>query len=163
MPPSQHPTLSATDQTPRLGWRNMYPKPLAWFCLINIILLIVGFILSAIPSHSVWFTVGFFLTFLAPSALFATVGILLAIRHPWGAFFHLRLGRRFAHPRLVGLAMVWAALALLGMVGATVFVATAHALVAAASPRWFAWYPFTASVVAIAPLFALLLFDRRRR
>ncbi len=161
MPPSQHPTLSATDETPRLGWRYMYPKPLAWFCLINIILFVVGFILWAIPSHSTWATVGFFLYFLAPSALFGTVGVLLAMRHPWGAFWHLRLGRRFAHPRLVGMAMVWIALAVINMMIVSLFVAVyVHAT--GDSPKWFAWYPSAVILVASAPLIALLLFDRRR-
>ncbi len=168
MPPSQDPTPPATNSASRLLWGgNVYPRPMRLFCEIDLFLIMVSLIISSVSRYSsVWFTVGFFLLILSLSAYIAVPGALVAIGHPWGDFFLKLWERRFAHPRRVGLAFVWLGLIVSGG-GASLFL-----LQARLSHFFFEtmiWWQgvlayfsalLAAGLVAIAPLFALDLFDR---
>ncbi|MGZ6361325.1 MAG: hypothetical protein ACXWP0_06525 [Ktedonobacterales bacterium] len=103
-----------------------------------------------------WTKVGFLLEALSGLAFLTLPGVLLALHHPWGAAYRLRVEQRFAHPRLVGLATIWAGL-VLSSIGVIPFVADPFSFT---RYSWM-WLP-ALGAVALAPLLALNLFDRRR-
>lgn len=169
MPPNQDPTPPTTNGVSRLLWGgNVYPRPMRLFCEIDLCLIMVGIIIWMVyPSSSVWSKVGVLLWILSLSAYFAVPGAFLAMGHPWGDFLRKVLERRFAHPRLAGLAMAWFGLIMSGG-GASLFL-----LQAPLSHFFFEtmiWWQgvlayflmlLAAGLVALAPILALDLFDRR--
>jgi hypothetical protein len=169
MSSSQEPTSPTTGGTPRLDWSSIYPRPMQWFCEIGLSLLMAGSLIAAAsPAASAWATVGLLLMMLSLFVLSAVIGALLALRHPWGACFRVLVERHYAHPRLVGLAVVWAGLVTSSLMGAILYLARPpfpSALDAADGWKWLLAGGVAALalfLIALAPLLALALFDRRR-
>lgn len=164
-------TSPTTSGMPRLDWGNIHQQPMAWFFEIDATLFTAGIIISSVsPSSSAWSTVGFLLILLSAATLLTFPGALLALRHPSGAFPFPRLDveRRFTHPRLVGLTLVWAGLVVSGLVGAILYLLRApfsNVLEAADGWRWLlagGLAVLAVFLVGVAPLLALFQFDRRR-
>ncbi len=133
-------------------------RPMMWIYGTGIVLCCTGIFIGLVSVFSFatrsWTKVGFLLEALSGLALLTIPGALLALRHPWGAVRHLHVEqRRFAHPRLVGLAEVWAGL-VISALGAIPFVADIYPLLL--------YWLLPVGLVALAPLLALYLFDRRR-
>ncbi len=141
-----------------------------WICAIAFMLSMAGPLIGeGNPWGSTWSTVGFLLMILPAFALSTVIGTLVALRHPWGAYFSvLLMKRRFAHPRLVGLALLWMGLVISALVGALRFLlgdAFFNVLVTEDGWKWFlagGAALLAVVVVAVAPLLALNAFDRQR-
>jgi hypothetical protein len=101
-------------------------------------------------------TVGFLLIALSGFVLLAIPGALAALRHPWGAVFRLMLEERYAHPRLAGLAEVWAGVVVSGWLGAISFLQFPFSLGLGVV------LTLAVGLVALAPLLAIMRFDPRR-
>lgn len=171
MSSSQDPTSPTTGGMPHLDEGNIHHRPIAWFLNIDVILFTAGTIIYfGSPSTSAWATAGVLVMILSESALLAVPGALLAARHPSGAFPIPRadVERHYAHPRLVGLALVWGGLVLSGLTGATLFLFHTpfiRLVDAAGGWKWLLVWGLAllaAAVVGIAPLLALAQFDRRQ-
>lgn len=139
---------------------NVSYRPLWWLAGTGLSLFVIGLCILAeneafiAATSSWWSKVGFLLVALSMFIFFTIPGALLAVRLPWGVIWRLRVEQlRFVHPRLYGLALVWAGLVCSGSIGANLFVPL------------FTSIPYSVlamELVALAPVFALMLFDRRR-
>ncbi len=161
MAPSQDPTPPTTGRKRRPD-RGIDIRPLLWVDGVGVALLLTGILLVAISSAVgiwLWATVGFFL--IALSVLFFAVipGALVALRHPWGDIFRQTLEKRYAHPRLAGLAEVWFGLVIMGALGAT---ALALLVPLPFSLGEYGLLAIAVVLVALAPMLAIILFDRHR-
>ncbi len=141
-----------------------------WICAIAFMLSMAGPLIGeGNPWGSAWSTVGFLLMIVPQFALSTVIGTLVALRHPWGANFSvLLMERRFAHPRLAGLALLWMGLVLGPLLGALPFLSYDqffNVLLAEDGWKWFlagGAALLAVVVVAVAPLLALNAFDRQR-
>ncbi len=109
--------------------------------------------LSAGPIWS-WTKVGLVFLMIGGLSPIIIEGMLLAMRHPWGTGFRMHAERHLAHPRLFGVAEVWGSLVLIGGMGVYLFVPDLLSV----RP----YLPQAMLLLALAPLLALFLFDRRR-
>jgi hypothetical protein len=144
-------------------WSDVNRRPMKWIYGTACVLFLSGMVFSvwmSLSSSATWSSRSKVGLFLLEALFIFTVltlpGMLLAFRHPWGAFLRLQVEQqRFAHPRLYGMAVVWASLVLI----------SDRARVRLFIPGSFAsildWLPVM-PLVAIAPFLALYLFDRRR-
>jgi hypothetical protein len=112
-------------------------------------------VLVSPPSGGTWLTVGFLLVAQSGFVLLAIPGALVALRHPWGAVFRLVTEERYAHPRLAGLAEVWGGVVLSGWLGAISLLQFPFSLGLGVV------LTLAVGLVALAPLQAIVLFDRR--
>ena len=165
MAPSQDPTSSTTGRERRPD-RGVDIRPLLWVDGAGVALLLTGILLVAISSAVgiwLWATMGLFL--IALSVLFFAVipGALVALRHPWGDIFRQTLEKRYVHSRLAGLAEVWFGLVMMGALGATALALLVPLPFSLGEDGLLAIAAVLAVVlVALAPMLAIILFDRRR-
>jgi hypothetical protein len=128
--------------------------------MVTLALIGMGILIVSVspPSTAMWSweTAGFLLVALGILVFAAAPGALVAQHHSWGTAFRRLLEERFAHPRLAGLAEVWAGLVLSGWVAATTLLRVPF------SPELAAMLTLAMGAVAFAPMLALNLFDRRR-
>src|SRR5260221_1114793 len=156
MAPNQDLTPPTTSRKHRPD-RGFGVRPVLLWLAVGLALSGTGTLIALVspPSGVTGLTVGFLLSALSGFVFVAIPGALVALRHPWGAGFRLVLEERYAHPRLVGLAEVWAGVVLSGGLGAISLLQ----------------YPFSLGLgvvltlavvlVALAPLLAITRFDRR--
>lgn len=164
MSSSQDPTPPTTGGPLRPGGSDVWHRPMTWIYAGLVLAWTVLFIViwinrppsSAISPRSLLKAV-VFLWALSMFVMYAVRGALLALRHPRGAADRLLVERRYAHPRLQGLAMMWAGLVLSGSISALLFVADPFSSLADGANWW-----IVAGLVTFAPLIALALFDRPR-
>ena len=178
MPPTQEPTPPAMNGVSRLELDDIplrHVRPMRWVFRTGIVLLVTGFIIvlwnlsKLMPSSATesWIKVGFILVAVSSFVIFSIPGALILINFPgWGAAaYGSESERRIVHPRLWGLAYIWARLVINGCVGAMPFVPGPFS----STGNWSNWslklawgvVLIAAALVAEAPLLALRLFDRR--
>lgn len=168
MSSNQDPTPPTTAGMPHLDEGNIHHRPIAWFLSIDVTLFMAGTISYWVsPTSSAWATAGFLLMMLSASALVIVPGALLALGHPSGALPipRLEVERHYAHPRLVGLALMWGGLVISGLVGAFVYLTHAPSPSVLSTADWWKWLlagGFAVFLVGMAPMLALAQFDRRR-
>lgn len=139
-------------------------RPMMWIYGTGFVLLLPGFLITLVtpPSPVTWSRarVGIVLVALSALAILTIPGVLLAMRHPWRAVY-----RR--HPRLYGLAEVWAGLVLSGSMSAILLVPDPFS----PAPYWLPasnWFlalgvpALAVALVTLASLMAFYLFDCRR-
>lgn len=161
MSSSQDQTSPTTGGTPRLeSDRELLRelKVVLWLWGTGLVLVLLGFLIAFVspPSAATWSAekVGFLIASLGLHPILTITGALVALRHPWGGGFRRVMSGRFAHPRAAGCADIWAGLLLSGCLDILLFapVELPFAIVVT----------FAAGLIALAPLLALLLFDRPR-
>lgn len=99
------------------------------------------------------FALSFFFILVAPGAL-----VVLHRPSP-GVLPTFSLDHRFVHPRLAGLAWIWAGLILAGSFASMTFLP--YTIFESLSVPWVEAAGLATGAVATAPLIALLIFDRR--
>ncbi len=139
-------------------WWVYVTVPAALLFVIGMCIIIVSLSsgpvkLSGGPIWS-WTKVGLVLLVVGGFSPIVIEGVLLAMRHPWGAGFRMHAERHLAHPRLFGVAEVWGSLVFIGGIGVYLFVPDPLSV----RP----YLPLAMLLLALTPLLALLLFDRRR-
>jgi len=156
MAPSQDPTPPTTSRKHRPDLGFDFRPVLLWLAVV-LALLGAGTLIALVspPSGGTRLTVGFLLIALSLFVFMAIPGALVALRHPWGAVYRLALEERYAHPRLAGLAEVWAGVVVSGWLGVISLLQ----------------FPFSVGLgvvltlavglVVLAPLLATMRFDRR--
>lgn len=133
-------------------------RPMWWLYGTGFALFVIGMGIVIVSRYSgparPWDKVGLVVEILSGFAFLIIPGALLVARHPWGDGVRLLAERHYAHPRLYGLVAVWAGLVLSVSMGALMF---------APDPVSAPGYVTLAELlVALTPVFAFLLFDRRR-
>jgi hypothetical protein len=98
-----------------------------------------------------WKHAGFLLIAVGACIITILPVALEVLLHPWAL---QGVEQHYKHPRLLGLASVWAGMVVLGW-GSVMFLQW---------PPSYAPVPFTGAIflVGLGPLYAMLLFDRRR-
>jgi hypothetical protein len=95
---------------------------------------------------------GFLGLLLLGCVVVALPGALVALGHPVAAVMLRTQERRFKHPRLFGLTQVWASLLVSGWLGAMVLL----------FPYPLVPITYVPVLVGFGPMFAFVMFDRRR-
>jgi hypothetical protein len=143
--------------------RGAVISPLAWILIAGAVLFLTGLFIGVLnlyapaaqwssPAVQLWEKLGFVLAALGLFALIAIPGALLALGHPWAADILHSQEPRFKHTRLLGLTQLWAG---------TLF--SAWLIAAYASPNYsLARDTYVAFLVGFGPMFAFMMFDRRR-
>jgi hypothetical protein len=157
MSPSEHPTPPISGRTHRTDGA-VASRPMVWIlgtacALVGTGLLIVWTNPASTATRS-WQTAGTLLIALGIFVFIAIPGALEALGHPWAAAMRRPLEQRFNHPRLLGLAQVWAGVLVPGWLSVMILVQLPASFV-----------PITSAVLPVGglgPLYAIVLFDHRR-
>jgi hypothetical protein len=156
MLPREAPRPAIVDRTGRpLG--SVAYWPMRWMRRAGFTLFFVGFVIVELGPHSgavwPWQTAGLLL---CAGGLFVYIGLpgaLVVLRHPLAATMRQMLEQGFRHPRLMGLAQVWAGIFMSYWV---------CALLLRQLPSTPVFLPYALLLVGVGPWLVLVLFDRRR-
>ena len=148
------PRLQRTAHIARTG--TVLPGPCGGFVEPASALFVAGVLVAQASPDSTaawsWKETGLVLFALSPLVLLGIPGALMALWHPWAATTLRTQEWQFKHPRLMGLAELWAGILLSGWLSAMILLRLSAPL----SPIVWA-----VCLLGFGPLYAIMLFDRR--